>query len=133
MPSPPGAGKFGELLGIELLPEAPDGAFECAMTLDERHGNFEGVTHGGVQMTLLDVAMAGAIRRTLAPDEACASISITTDFLRAAPKGRVVARGRVDKRGATAAFASGELLDAAGQVCSRGTGVWVLRKRVLQL
>ena len=124
---PPGGGSFAKLLGVTIEREPEEGGLVVAMTVDERHENFHGVTHGGVAMTLLDMAMGGAVRRTLANNETCASININTDFLRPAPRGRLVARGRVDKRGRTAAFASGELHDAEGKLVARATGVWVVR------
>lgn len=130
LPHPPGAGAYGRLLDVRLVrEEAPDGAFEVEMRVDDRHANVEGVTHGGVAMGLLDVAMAGAIRRTLAPGEGCASVNLNADFLRPAPPGRLLARGRVDRRGATMAFASGEVLAEDGKAVARGTGVWVVRVR----
>lgn len=124
---PPGGGSFAKLLGVTVEREPPEGGLEVAMTVGAEHENFHGVTHGGVAMTLLDMAMGGAVRRTLAAGETCASITISTDFLRPAPKGRLVARGRVDKRGRTAAFASGELVDPEGVVVARATGVWAIR------
>lgn len=126
---PPGAGGFGALLDVRQLPPAEDGAFQVEMRVDERHANVEGVTHGGVAMTLLDVAMAGAIRLTLGPGEGCASIHIDTQFLRAMPRGRLVARGRVDRRGSTTAFASGEVVGEDGKVAARGFGIWAIRPR----
>lgn len=124
---PPGGGPFAKLLDVVTEREPAEGGLEVAMLVDGRHENFHGVTHGGVAMTLLDMAMGGAVRRTLAQGETCASININTDFLRAAPKGKLVARGRVDRRGRTAAFASGELLDPAGNVVARATGIWAIR------
>ena len=124
---PPGGGSFAKLLDVTIEREPPEGGLEVAMLVDERHENFHGVTHGGVAMALLDMAMGGAVRRTLAAGDTCASININTDFLRAAPKGKLVARGRVDRRGKTAAFASGELLDASGNLLARATGIWAIR------
>lgn len=112
-----------------MVEEPPEGGLVVAMAVDERHENFHGVTHGGAQMSLLDMAMGGAVRRTLAEGEGCASITINTDFLRVVPKGRMVARGRVDRRGATMAFASGELEGADGKLAARATGIWAIRAR----
>lgn len=124
---PPGGGSFAKLLGVTIEREPAEGGLEVAMAVDDRHENFHGVTHGGVAMTLLDMAMGGAVRRTLGGGEGCASISINTEFLRPAPKGRLVARGRVDRRGRTAAFASGEVFDPEGKLVARATGVWAIR------
>jgi len=52
---------FVEALGFELLRFA-NGEAEIAMTPREEHMNSWSVVHGGVTMTLLDVAMAHAAR-----------------------------------------------------------------------
>jgi uncharacterized protein (TIGR00369 family) len=48
---------FMRLLGAELV-RAVDGEAEIALTLADEHMNSWGVGHGGVVMSLLDVAMA---------------------------------------------------------------------------
>ena len=55
---------FVEMLGFELLRFDP-GVAEIAVPLRDELTNSWGVAHGGVTMTLLDVAMAHAAR---APD-----------------------------------------------------------------
>jgi anaerobic selenocysteine-containing dehydrogenase len=82
---------------------------------------------GRVVMTMLDSAMAASIRRTLEPGEWIASVNIATDFLVAAKGGRLVARGWVERRGRTLAFARGELRDGAGALVARGQGIWAVR------
>lgn len=127
-PSPPHAGPFGRFLDAHVH-DPPEGwGLEVRMEVDARHENAGATLHGGVQMSLLDMAMGGAVAKTLAPDERAASITINTDFLRPGAHGVVVARGRVDRRGATAAFASGELLGPDGKVIARATGIWAVRK-----
>ena len=61
---PPRAGNldavpFMRELGTELV-RAADGEAELALTLQDWHLNSWGVAHGGVVMSLLDVAMARA-------------------------------------------------------------------------
>lgn len=124
---PSGSGEFARLL------DAREGAhddehYEVRMTADGRHEREGGILHGGLQMTLLDMAMAGAVGRTLAPDERTASVVINTEFLRPATRGELVARGRLVRRGATMAFPAGELRDATGRLVATATGVWAIRK-----
>jgi uncharacterized protein (TIGR00369 family) len=126
---PPGSGPFGADLGLFLLAEHADGSVEVALDADERHEREGGILHGGVLMTMLDAAMAAAVRRTLENGEWIASASIGTDFLRPATRGRVVARGCVDRRGRTMAFPRAEARDATGQVVARATGTWAIRRR----
>lgn len=119
---PPGAGAFGRTLDIRTLEAAEGAAVECVAT--DAHVNYNGIVHGGLIMTLLDVAMGAAVVATLQAGERTASVNINTDFLRAAKPGRLVARGRVERRGRSVAFPVGELVDADGQLVARASGVW---------
>ena len=52
---------FVDLLGVRLV-SAKDGASEIVLPLDERHMNTWSIAHGGVTMTLSDIALAMAAR-----------------------------------------------------------------------
>lgn len=126
MPPPRSSGPYAKLLGVEVVREE-DGLVELAVNAARDHERDGGAIHGGVMMSILDMAMAGTVVRTLGPGESTASISITTDFLRPATAGRLTARGRLERRGRTMAFPVGELVDAEGRLVARATGVWVIR------
>lgn len=128
MPAPKTSGRFAELLGVEIVREDDNGV-ELALVANEDHERDGGILHGGVLMSLLDMAMAGSVARTLEPGQSTASVSITTDFLRPAGQGRLVARGKLVRRGATMAFPVGELYDASGKLVARATGVWAIRTK----
>ena len=126
MPAPKASGAFARLLGVELVAESDKGV-ELRMAAGADHEREGGILHGGVQMSLLDMAMAGTVARTLAPGQTTASVSITTDFLRPATAGPLTAKGRLERRGRTMAFPVGELYDAEGRLVARATGVWAIR------
>lgn len=126
---PKSSGPFARLLGVEVVSESDD-AIELALDAGHDHERDGGILHGGVMMSLLDMAMAGSVARALEPGQSTASVSITTDFLRPAGRGRLVARGKLVRRGATMAFPVGELFDAQGKLVARATGVWAIRTRV---
>lgn len=126
MVAPRTSGPYARLLGVEVLSESDEGV-ELAIEAREEHERDGGILHGGVMMSILDMAMAATVSRTLGPGERTASVSITTEFLRPAGRGRLVARGRLVRRGATMAFPAGELLDANGKLVARATGVWAIR------
>ncbi|MDE1950485.1 MAG: PaaI family thioesterase [Burkholderiales bacterium] len=117
---------FVELLGMELLRFEP-GECELALTLREELTNSWGVAHGGVTMTLMDVAMAHAARTPLAdggePQPSVVTIEMKTSFLRPG-QGRLVARGRRLHRTATMAFCEALLHDADGQLVGHSTGTF---------
>ncbi|HUR69644.1 MAG TPA: PaaI family thioesterase [Candidatus Thermoplasmatota archaeon] len=126
MAAPRTSGPFAKLLGVDIVRE-DDACVELAIDARADLHREGGTLHGGAMMSILDMAMAGTVARTLAPGETTASVSITTDFLRAVTGGRLVARARLERRGRTMAFPVGELVDEEGRVVARATGVWVIR------
>jgi len=118
---------FVEALGFELLRFA-DGHAEVALDLKSEHQNSWQVAHGGVMMTMLDVAMAHAARSPragVAEDAAVgvATIEMKTSFLQPA-EGRLVAHGRLLHRTRSMAFCEGEIRDAHDRVCAHSTGTF---------
>ncbi len=97
-------------LGVEFL-GISDGKAQIALNLEPRHMNSWQVTHGGMVMTMLDVAMAMA-GRSLNPEvQGCVTIDMHTTFMQAGGKvgDRVIAKGRATHRSATLCFCEGEL------------------------
>jgi len=127
---------FVERLGFELWGFG-GGQAELRMDLDETHLNSWDVAHGGVLMTLLDVAMAHAARSTGVTMDAAhsvpagavdhgpgvATIEMKTSFVRPA-EGRLRAVGRLLDRTATLAFCESSVFDEAGRLCAHATGTF---------
>jgi uncharacterized protein (TIGR00369 family) len=62
-----------------------DGEFSYGFQTDERHGNPNGVIHGGALFSFVDTLLGHLIvSRT---NRYCATVSITTEFVAAAPTG----------------------------------------------
>lgn len=119
---------YAELLGLASL-EMEDGEARVELELTPGHLNLGGIAHGGLLVSLLDFAMGSAVVSTLDGDvgEWCATQSLTTSFLRPVSEGRVVATGRVVRRGRSAAYPEGELRDGAGNLVATAMGVWAIR------
>ncbi|MBL8589231.1 MAG: PaaI family thioesterase [Methylobacteriaceae bacterium] len=113
---------FAGLCGVEPVSMGA-GRSELRLTVEERHTNSLGMAHGGLVMTLLDIALATAARSTLAEDTTVLTIDIHTTFL-APARGALRAQGRVVKSGRTLLFAEAEVLDANDVVCARASGVF---------
>ena len=127
---------FVEHLGFELW-SFGDGQAELRLDLAETHLNYWDVAHGGVLMTLLDVAMAHAARSTgvtagatqTARDDAIehgpgvATIEMKTSFMRPS-EGRLRATGKLLHRTATLAFCEGSVFDEAGRLCAHATATF---------
>ncbi|MEO8080201.1 MAG: PaaI family thioesterase [Caldimonas sp.] len=117
---------FVDLLGCELL-RFERGEAELAIDLREELCNSWSVVHGGVSMTLLDVAMAHAARTPgddgVAETSGVVTIEMKTSFMRPG-LGRLVATGRRLHRTASIAFCEGTIVDAEGQLVAQATGTF---------
>jgi uncharacterized protein (TIGR00369 family) len=114
-------------LGIEMH-RIGDGESEVSLDLADSHLNSFDVAHGGVVMTLLDVAMAMAARSSghaADPKKSpgVVTIEMKTSFMRPA-EGRLRASGRLLHRSATLAFCEATLFDSADRVCAQASGTF---------
>lgn len=72
-----------------------------------------GVVQGGAVTAMLDFATLAS----LPPQASCATVNLSTSFLRPAPQGRYIAAGTVERCGKTLAFTQARLVRAdTGQV-----------------
>jgi uncharacterized protein (TIGR00369 family) len=110
-------------LGVQVV-QFGGGRTELALHIERRHTNSLGATHGGVAMTLLDVAMAMAARSF---DDRGPGTNVTvemsTSFMRPS-SGRVTAHGVCLHRTATLAFCEAEIRDAGGALCAKAKGTF---------
>ena len=117
---------FVDLLGFEFG-AWEGGRSEVALTLREELCNSWSVVHGGVTMTLLDVAMARAARSPNQPGHAhsagVVTIEMKTSFMRPGI-GRIVARGSLLQRTPTMAFCEASAFDEAGERIAHATGTF---------
>lgn len=97
-------------LGAEFISMA-DGRAQIALNLQPHHMNSWQVTHGGVVMTLLDVAMSLAGRSLDPQSRAGVTVEMKTSFLQPAgtPGARIVATGHAFHRSTTMCFCEAEL------------------------
>jgi uncharacterized protein (TIGR00369 family) len=115
---------FVEHLGIRIIDK---GGGVVRLRLDPRQefDNSWGSVHGGVLMTLLDVALASAGRSL---DPACngaLTVEIKINFISAAV-GPVLAEGRAQRAGRSLIFSEGELRSEAGTLLAKATGTFKL-------
>jgi uncharacterized protein (TIGR00369 family) len=123
---------FVEELGLELHAFG-GGEAEIQLDLAHAHLNSFAVAHGGVVMTMLDVAMAHAARshglapgtdpREAANVPGVVTIEMKTSFMRAG-EGRLRAVAQVLHRTATMAFCDGSVFDAQGRRCAHATATF---------
>jgi uncharacterized protein (TIGR00369 family) len=116
-------------LGVESI-EASNGQGSVVLALQPRHLNSWKVAHGGVLMTLLDVAMAIA-GRSLDPNaRGGVTVEMKTSFLQPAVAGsRLVATGRAFHRSTTMSFCDGEVRDENDRLIAKAMGTFKTIKR----
>lgn len=119
---------FIEHLGAKLVHMA-DGRAVITLTPQAAHHNSFDVVHGGVSLTLLDVAMAHAAR-SMSPDRGAVTVELKTSFMRPA-LGPLQAEATLLHRTATLAFTEARLLDAQGKLCAHATGTFKYVKRLV--
>jgi uncharacterized protein (TIGR00369 family) len=88
------------------------------------HRNLQGLVHGGILATLVDIAMGLAVRTAVGPTRRHVTIDLHVQYLRPARPGRLEALGSVVRVGTHVGFAEGSLMDAAGRLLVRASGTY---------
>ena len=121
---------FVDDLGIDLL-EAPPGEGRVALVLQHRHLNSWNVAHGGVIMTMLDIAMAIAGRSLDPGSRGGVTVEMKTSFLQPGPAGTtLVATGKAFHRSTTMSFCEGEVRDSDDRLIAKSIGTFKTIKRL---
>jgi acyl-CoA thioesterase len=111
-------------LGVEFV-SADNGRAVVALDLAPRHLNSWSVAHGGVLMTLLDVAMAVAGRSLDPAAGGGVTLEMKTSFLQPAIAGsRVIASAQAFHRTNTLAFCEGEVRDTDQRLIAKAMGTF---------
>lgn len=118
---------FIGLVGVKLMSR---GGGRAKFELDVRPEltNSFDAAHGGVVMTLLDIAMAIAARSMDEKAVGAVTVEMKATFLGPA-KGTITAEGVCLHHGKSVSLCEGEIKDAAGKVVARGSGTFMLRHR----
>ena len=117
-------------LGVEFLGMG-NGEAQIALDLAPRHMNSWEVTHGGVTMTMLDVAMSLA-GRSLNPDaRAGVTVEMKTSFFQpgGSPGTRIVAKGKAIHCSTTMCYCEAELW-SGDRLVAKAMGTFKYLKRL---
>jgi uncharacterized protein (TIGR00369 family) len=115
---------FVEHLGVRIT-ERGDGIVRLRLDPRAELANSWGSVHGGVLMTLLDVALASAGRSL---DDTCngaLTVEMKVNFI-AAANGPVIGEGRAQRAGRSLIFSEGELRSEDGTLLAKATGTFKL-------
>jgi uncharacterized protein (TIGR00369 family) len=116
---------FAKYVGpIWRLPDSENGGLKrFAFLATEKHMNSAGSVHGGMLMTLADMAMSQTSRLSSGA-RSCATVSLNCDFVGPGRVGDFIeARVRVTRKSRTLVFLSAELV-SADHVVLVATGLW---------
>jgi uncharacterized protein (TIGR00369 family) len=104
-----------------------EGYGEVQLTIGPQHLNTIGLVHGGIYMSLLDVALGHAVAFCTVPGNFrfSTTVSLTTNFLRGAKGGVLTAIGRVEGVEGRMATGSGEVRDEDGALCAVGQATFM--------
>jgi acyl-CoA thioesterase len=116
-------------LGVQFI-SAADGRALVALDLSPWHLNSWEVAHGGVIMSLLDVAMAVAGRTLDADAEGGVTVEMKTSFLQPAKAGtRLLVSAHAFHRSSTMAFCEGEVRDTDDRLIAKAMGTFKYRRK----
>ena len=115
---------FVEHLGVRIL-ERKDGVVRLRLDPRPELENSWGSVHGGVLMTLLDVALASAGRSLDDKCNGALTVEMKVNFI-AAATGAVLGEGRAQRAGRSLIFSEGELRSEDGTLLAKATGTFKL-------
>jgi uncharacterized protein (TIGR00369 family) len=115
---------FVEHLGVRIT-ERGDGLARLRLDSRPELENSWGSVHGGVLMTLLDVALASAGRSLDDKCNGALTVEMKVNFI-AAAAGAVLGEGRAQRAGRSLIFAEGELRSEDGTLLAKATGTFKL-------
>jgi uncharacterized protein (TIGR00369 family) len=114
---------FHEWLGLRVVDAtATDIHLTATWRPEWDNGTEARTTHGGVVMTLLDLAADWAIASAVGAP--VPTLDFSVNFLRAAAPGDLTVIGRIVKLGRSITVAEAEVLDAAGKSVAVGRGTY---------
>lgn len=116
---------FAERLGIRLV-HRDVGDVRLELDLNEDHMNSWQMAHGGVIMSMFDIAMAMSAKTLDDASSDAATVELKTNFLKAAT-GRITARARAQRAGRSLVFVEGEMRNEPQELLARATGTFKLR------
>nr|WP_228883429.1 PaaI family thioesterase [Paraburkholderia saeva] len=119
---------FVDHLGAKLV-SAVDGVSEVVLPLQPQLLNTWDVAHGGVTMTLADVALAMAARSVAGDGVGVVTVEMKVNFMQPG-RGELRATGRVLHRSTTMAYCEGEIRDTEGHFVAKALGTFKYMRRL---
>jgi uncharacterized protein (TIGR00369 family) len=116
---------FADLLGVRIAHREP-GVARVEVDARPELLNSHQAAHGGVVMTIADIALAVAAMTTDPQSRGAVTIELSVSFLQPGT-GTLVAEGRCLRSGRSISFSEGEVRDSAGTLVAKAVGTFRLR------
>ncbi len=114
---------FAQLIGMKLVNlQLNEAVISIEMRDDLRQPS--GVLHGGVTATLIDTAMAFAVRTRLPIDEATATIDLTVHYLRPHITGTFICTAKIVRAGKRIFTVSADVVNEDGKLIATGLSTY---------
>jgi uncharacterized protein (TIGR00369 family) len=105
---------------LKILTESlGEGQALLSLPIEPHLTNSLGTVHGGVIMSLLDVALCTAARTLLPESTGVVTIDMSTSFIGGGKAGRLLAEARVIKDARTMSFVEGEAKNEDGSLVAK--------------
>jgi len=114
---------FSKLIGMRLVDLSP-GVAKIAIEMRDDLRQPSGVLHGGVTATLIDTAMAFAVRTHLPIEAATATIDLTVHYLRPHLSGTFICTAKVVRAGKRIFTVSAEVHGNEGKLIATGISTY---------
>jgi uncharacterized protein (TIGR00369 family) len=114
LPPPP----IAQLIGFRPI-AFDNGEVVLEFEAAEKHTNPMGTLHGGVLCDVADLAMGMAFAATLEDDESFTTLELKINFLRPVFKEKLLAYGRVVKRGKSVGMVECDVKNSAGALVAK--------------
>jgi uncharacterized protein (TIGR00369 family) len=114
---------FSKLIGMELVEIRPGEAVIKIEMRDELRQP-SGVLHGGVTATLIDTAMAFAVRTRLEMNEATATIDLTIHYLRPHTDGTFTCTAKLVRAGKRIFTVTADVVNQEGKLIAIGLSTY---------
>jgi uncharacterized protein (TIGR00369 family) len=109
-----------QLIGFRVT-EVDPGRAVVHLEATARHSNPMGTLHGGILCDIADAAMGIAYASTLEEDESFTTLELKINFLKPVWNSKLVATGRVVKKGQTVGMTECDVVDAKGSLVARSS------------
>jgi uncharacterized protein (TIGR00369 family) len=115
---------FAALLGFSVK-SVELGRAVIEFEMKEHHANPLGTLHGGVLCSIADTAMGVAFSTLLEEGESLATLELKINYLKPIWKGKVLAVGKIVKKGRTTGLVECDVLNESEQLVARASSTYM--------